>query len=182
MTQDDVHSLYHELCERHRAEPLTRSRLDHYGGRNAAVGSFFLEGEDLAVLKLFSDWVSLSYYVGGCSASPSGLLVGRQGTVSASSSHRTKEQIEWDRVQHIGTAIPGWCVTGLRWRVSAVAPMSRTVVPFMGRHDQYLACRDPIPHIVAERHTLAGHQPRPGDLSQYPSIESMADAVRRSSL
>ena len=165
-----MQELYHELCERYRAEVLTRSRLDHYGGRNASMGSFFLEGDDLAILRLFPDSVSLAYYVEGCSATPSELLVGRAGTVSASSSHRTPAQIEWDRAQHIGTAIPGWHTPGLRWRVSAVAPMSRTTVPFMGRTDQYLVCRDPTPHIVAERRTLAGYRAHPGDPSQYRGI------------
>lgn len=174
--------IYEELCVRYHAATLPRSGLVYHGGRNAVEGAHAAVGSDLLVLLRFSDWASLAYYVGGCSATPSGLLVGRAGTVSASSSHRTVRQIHLDRAQHIGTAIPGWDVPGLRWRVSAVAPMSRTVVPFMGRTDQYLVCRDPIPHIVAERHTLAEQQPHPGDLSQYPSLESMADAVRRSSL
>lgn len=174
--------IYEELCLRHGAAPLPRSGLVYHGGQNAYDGAAATVGPDLLVLRLFSDWISVSYYVGGCVPSSSGILVGRGGTVSASSSYRTREQIEWDRVQRIGTAIPGWHIPGLRWRVSAVAPMSRTTVPFMGRTDQYLVCRDPIPHIRAERHTLAEQQPHPGDLSQYPSLESMADAVRRSSL
>lgn len=178
----NTQSLYQEICERHSAQTMPREQLIAAGGANATMGAIAALEDDTLVVMSFADWLSVDLYVRGCDNSPGGMLVGVGGSVHASSSHQTVHQIDADRLQRIGTAIPGWHIPGLRWRVSAVAPMSRTVVPFIGRTDQYLVCRDPIPHIRAERHTLAEQQPHPGDLSQYPSLESMADAVRRSSL
>lgn len=92
--------------------------------------------------------------------------IGSLGAMSAYGVFHTELDVDMCRERGVSTDIPGWDIVGLKWRIAAVAPNSRTLVPFMGRYDQYLPCESPIPHMLAEAHTLRRYQPAEGDLSR----------------
>lgn len=187
------HDIFEMLWHRHQGMQPSVLQPPALEGqfRNASRAYSFLSRPDQIFVVDYSSFVAVRYYVGGMWDS-GGLLTGAEGEFSASSSFATRDTIASNREQFIGTSILGWDIPGLRWCVSACAPRSRTMVPFLGRTDQWLVCDDPIPHFMAERSTLALHWAAPGDLSQprnrgdspadWPSLDSMADAVRREQL
>lgn len=125
-------------------------------------------GSSLVEVYDYHDFVSIHVLLGGRASifSRSVGPVGRLGAMTATSHFSTEESIARDRASGAGTAIPGWDIPGLSWRICAVAPMSRTVVPFLGRMDQYLHCDSPVTHMLAERRALSQYTPHPADLSQ----------------
>lgn len=139
------------------------------GGPNALVGAAGRAADCDVRVSVYSSFVSCSVYVGRLVRHPSwGFQLGEHGKMHATSEWVTEEIVEWSRQNRAGTAIPGWDLPGLRWRMRASAPMSSTAVPFLGRTDQWLVCESPITHMIAERRTLVAYQAHPSDISRMP--------------
>lgn len=163
--------IFDRLLERHEyLRPGRDADTLLYGGPNVLTGARGLVLDCEVSVLVYPSFVACSVYVGGRVRHPSGAFqLGRRGKFHANSSLATEDTIERDRRNWIGTGILDWNLPGLRWRVTACAPMSSTVVPFLGRRDQYLVCESPIEHMLAERHTLVAYQAHPSDISRMPA-------------
>lgn len=166
--------IFDRLLERHPYLRLARDADTlRFGGPNATLSAIGYPENCEVVVVLYSTGISCRVYVGGAVHHPNGAFVlGRLGKMHATSEFATEDSIARHRLQRIGTAIPGWDLPGLRWRMSASAPMSSTAVPFLGRTDQYLVCESPITHMITERRTLAQYTAAEGDVSAIPQKEN----------
>jgi hypothetical protein len=164
--------IFDRLLERHEyLRPGRDADTLLYGGPHATASMVGHPCNCVVVAVLFPTSVACHVFVGGMVARGP-FRLGERGKIHAYSDLATEESIERDRLHQIGTAIPGWDLPGLRWRFFACAPMSSTVVPFLGRRDQYLVCESPIEHMLAERRTLVAYQAHSSDISRIPQKET----------
>lgn len=167
--------IFDRLMERHEYLQYVQEGDDvvRLGGPSALMAARGYAADCEVAVVLGPSSVSCWVFVGGLVRHPGGMFnLGRRGKMFAYSEFATENSIVADRVRNIGVAVLGWDIPGLRWRVQASAPMSSTVVPFLGRRDQWLVCESPITHMLTERRTLAQYQPAEGDISRMPQKET----------
>lgn len=92
----------------------------------------------------YGSFVSVNVAFGGAMHT-SGIPMGERGIAEATSDVATPLTIAAARASRIGTGIPGWTIPGLRWRVTGMAPRSRTVIV----HQYYHPCDDIVEHLLS---------------------------------